>query len=221
MDAGFESLYGAGWQIQSPLSTHDAEAGFSIVLHQQSPGMFAIIQEKYSRFYIKTYQKLGCNFEAQSVTNAGSSGNMFISLKDVHLSEFYIFQYTGEKLQKISFPKRTLSSSFDWDTRVTNVAVSSTGVAIGYSTEGLGYALKSSLTEIPERCVNLLLTDEPSLVKNLGEFAINESVDNKDFEWRVDDDMSQFSKGDPISLYKLSSFAEDPKVNNPCKLEMS
>ena len=130
-----------------------------------------IIQEKWSRFYIKTYTKPGCSFEVQSVTNAGSSGNMFISLKDVSLSEFYIFQHTGVKLQKISFPKRTTSSLFDWDVRVTNVAVSSTGLAIGYSTEGLGYALKSSNTEIPERCVNMLLTDDPTLVEFVGEFA--------------------------------------------------
>lgn len=129
-----------------------------------------IIQEKWSRFYIKTYTKAGCSFEVQSVTNAWN-GNMYISLKDVTLSEFYIFQYTGVKLQKISFPKRTASSFFDWDVRVTNVVVSSTGIAIGYSTEGLGYALKSSTTEIPERCVNMLLTDDPNLVEFVGEVA--------------------------------------------------
>ena len=91
MDSAFESSHGSGWHIYSPLSTHDADFGFSIVLHQQPRNMFMIFSETDDKLYLKTYQKSGCKFEVTSVTNAGSSGNMFVTLVDELSSEFYIF----------------------------------------------------------------------------------------------------------------------------------
>ena len=98
---------------------------------------------------------------------------------------------------------------------MTKVAVTSSGVAIGYSTEGLGYAIKSSNAEIPERCVSMILTNDASVASISSHYYyIHDIVDQKDFEWLAID--SEFERIADSFKYKVASFTEDPKVNNPC-----
>ena len=73
---------------------------------------------------------------------------------------------------------------FYWADRVKKVAVTSSGVAIGYSIEGLGYAIKSSSAEIPERCVSMILTNDASIASISSDYYyLHTYVDRKDFEW--------------------------------------
>lgn len=81
MDTAFENTHGAGWSMFTALGIHHSGHGNAVVLHQQPADKFMIWYESWG-LKIKTYEKAGCSFEAKSAQDAGSSGNMFITLLD-------------------------------------------------------------------------------------------------------------------------------------------
>ena len=124
MDTAFESTHGADWSIFTAVSIAHASHDNAVVLHQQTPGKFMIWYEKTNMF-IKTYEKADCSFEVKSAQDAGSSGNMFITLLDQNAKEFYIFQFQTQTLQKVSFVSRSTSPYFNWIERLTDVVTNS------------------------------------------------------------------------------------------------